>query len=247
MSEEMILGVHAIQSLLTHEPHRILRLWIADNSTRIQPILALAAEHSIPIERVKKEKIEVIIDSAKASQGIVAWVRPKAPWDERALYDAVEEWMAQDKKVLLLVLDNVQDPHNLGACFRSADAFGVDAVIVPRSNSAKLTPVVRKVASGAADTLPFVIVGNLGRTLEILKDLGIWTVGLAGEADGPLHKAALKRPCALVLGAEGDGMRSRTRQLCDELASIPLVGTVDSLNVSVATGVALYEVACQRR
>jgi 23S rRNA (guanosine2251-2'-O)-methyltransferase len=146
----------------------------------------------------------------------------------------------------LLVLDQVQDPHNLGACLRTADGAGVDAVVAPRDRAAGLTPVVHKVASGAAQTVPFFQVTNLARTLRLLRDRDIWIVGAADEADSALYEADLTGPLALVLGAEESGLRRLTREHCDLLVSIPMCGRVSSLNVSVAAGVLLYEARRQR-
>jgi predicted rRNA methylase len=146
-----------------------------------------------------------------------------------------------------MVLDGVTDPHNLGACLRSADAFGVHAAVAPRDRAASLNPVVRKVASGAAETVPFVQVTNLARTLKWLRDQGVWVVGAEGDGGEDLWAADLAGPTALVVGAEGAGMRRLTRESCDRLVRIPLTGTVASLNVSVATGVCLAEIARQRR
>jgi 23S rRNA (guanosine2251-2'-O)-methyltransferase len=147
----------------------------------------------------------------------------------------------------LLVLDGVQDPHNLGACLRSADAAGVDAVIVPKDKAAGLTPVVRKVACGAAENVPFFQVTNLARTLRDLQERGIWLIGAAGEAESSLYQADLRGPLALVMGAEEQGMRRLTREHCDVLVNIPMAGSVESLNVSVATGICLFEAVRQRR
>ena len=247
MSENITVGIHAVTALLKHHPHRILRLArLKEHARREDDIEILARDAGIQIEYLVKERLEGQLSGEYVHQGIVAWVKPEAPWGETELYDNVSEWLASGKKVLLLVLDNVQDPHNLGACFRSAEAFGAHAVVVPRHQSSKLTPVVRKVACGATEILPFAVIANLARTLEQLQKIGLWIVGLDGEAKQPLEKAALTRSCALVMGAEGEGMRLQTQKNCDELAAIPLLGTIGSLNVSVATGVALYEVYKQR-
>ncbi|MCB1854974.1 MAG: 23S rRNA (guanosine(2251)-2'-O)-methyltransferase RlmB, partial [Halieaceae bacterium] len=147
---------------------------------------------------------------------------------------------------LLLVLDGVTDPHNLGACLRSADAAGVDAVIVPRDRAADLSPVSRKVACGAAEVVPFVRVTNLARTLQALKERGVWLYGTAGEAQQSLYASDLTLPLALVMGAEGAGMRRLTREQCDFLVSLPMAGSVSSLNVSVASGICLFEARRQR-
>jgi 23S rRNA (guanosine2251-2'-O)-methyltransferase len=176
-------------------------------------------------------------------QGVVAEVLPRASDPETQLEEALESAAGAP---LLLVLDGVQDPHNLGACLRSADAAGVAAVIVPRDRAAGMTPVVRKVAAGAAETVPLVAVVNLARTLRQLKERGIWLVGTDDTADKGLYEADLKGPLALVMGSEGEGLRRLTRECCDLLVSIPMAGAVESLNVSVATGVALFEAVRQR-
>jgi 23S rRNA (guanosine2251-2'-O)-methyltransferase len=176
-------------------------------------------------------------------QGVVAELLPRAGDPETQLEEALE---AAGAAPLLLVLDGVQDPHNLGACLRSADAAGVAAVIVPRDRAAGLTPVVRKVAAGAAETVPLVPVVNLARTLRDLKERGVWIVGTDDAADKTLYDADLQGPLALVMGSEGEGMRRLTRECCDQLVSIPMAGAVESLNVSVAAGVALFEAVRQR-
>ena len=144
------------------------------------------------------------------------------------------------------MLDGVTDPHNLGACLRTADAAGIDAIVVPKDNSVALTPVVRKVACGAADLIPLIQVTNLARTLREIKDAGVWVVGTAGEATQSIYQCKMQGPIALVMGAEGKGMRRLTREHCDELIKLPMAGSVSSLNVSVATGVCLYEIVRQR-
>jgi 23S rRNA (guanosine2251-2'-O)-methyltransferase len=176
-------------------------------------------------------------------QGVVAELLPRAGDPETQLEEALE---AAGDAPLLLVLDGVQDPHNLGACLRSADAAGVAAVLVPRDRAAGLTPVVRKVAAGAAETVPLVAVVNLARTLRELKERGVWLVGTDDSAEKTLYDAELTGPVALVMGSEGEGMRRLTRECCDQLVSIPMAGAVESLNVSVAAGVALFEAVRQR-
>ena len=153
----------------------------------------------------------------------------------------------KDGPVLILVLDGVTDPHNLGACIRSADAAGVDAVVVPKDKSADLTPIARKVACGAAEVMPFARVTNIARTLEALKERNVWVFGAAGEAEKAIYDNDLTGSMALVMGAEGAGLRRLTREHCDFLVKLPMSGSVSSLNVSVATGVCLFEVVRQRR
>lgn len=178
-----------------------------------------------------------------AHQGAVAAMRPLKPWDEHDLLDGLANG---PKDPLVLVLDGVTDPHNLGACLRSADAAGAVAVVIPKDRAATVDGVVRKVAAGAAEFVPVVSVTNLARTFDLLKERGIWVVGTDGEAAKPIYDADLKRPLALVLGAEGSGMRRLTREKCDFLVQIPMAGHVQSLNVSVAAGIALFEALRQR-
>lgn len=180
---------------------------------------------------------------AGVHQGVVAAVSESREWGED---DLMAMLAAASEPPFLLVLDGVTDPHNLGACMRTADAVGVQAVIVPKDKSATLTPVARKVACGAAETVPFVRVTNLARCLRALQEQGVWLVGTAGEAGSTLYQANFTGPVALVMGAEGKGMRRLTREHCDALINIPMLGHVDSLNVSVATGVCLYEALRQR-
>jgi 23S rRNA (guanosine2251-2'-O)-methyltransferase len=179
----------------------------------------------------------------EAHQGVLAEVRPQAPWSEEQLFAALEN----AGEPLLLALDGVQDPHNLGACLRTADACGALAVIVPRDRAAQLNPTVRKVAAGAAETTPVVVVTNLVRTLRLLKDAGFWVVGADAQSEQDADAADLTGPRVLVMGAEGAGLRQLTRQHCDLLVRLPSLGAVESLNVSVAAGMLLYEAVRQRR
>jgi 23S rRNA (guanosine2251-2'-O)-methyltransferase len=176
-------------------------------------------------------------------QGVVAAIRPLKPWDEHDLGNALSQITGDP---LLLVLDGVTDPHNLGACLRTADAAGAHAVVIPKDRSATVDGVVRKVAAGAAEFIPVASVTNLARTLDSLKERGIWVVGTDGEATQSLYSVDLKRALALVLGAEGSGMRRLTRERCDFLVRIPMAGHMESLNVSVAAGVVLFEAGRQR-
>jgi len=178
-----------------------------------------------------------------AHQGAVAAMRPLRAWVEHDLTQALDQLKVDP---LLLILDGVTDPHNLGACLRTADAAGVHAVIIPKDRAATVDGVARKVAAGAAEFIPVASVTNLARTLELLKERGIWVVGTDGEAQQTLYSADLKRPLGLVLGAEGSGMRRLTRDKCDFLVRIPMAGHIPSLNVSVAAGIALFEALRQR-
>ncbi|PUV48591.1 23S rRNA (guanosine(2251)-2'-O)-methyltransferase RlmB, partial [Cronobacter sakazakii] len=175
-------------------------------------------------------------------QGIVARVKPGRQYGENDLPDL----LAAHAQPFLLILDGVTDPHNLGACLRSADAAGVHAVIVPKDRSAQLNATAKKVACGAAESVPLIRVTNLARTMRLLQEENVWIVGTAGEADHTLYQSKMTGPLALVMGAEGEGMRRLTREHCDELISIPMAGSVSSLNVSVATGICLFEAVRQR-
>jgi 23S rRNA (guanosine2251-2'-O)-methyltransferase len=206
-------------------------------------LLEAARKAGISIEETSGDALDRLAGHDH-HQGVVARCRPAVERNEAELPAFVS---GVSGTPLLLVLDGIQDPHNLGACLRSADAAGAHAVILPRDNSAPVTTVVRKVASGAADTVPLFRVPNLARTLEVLKDSGVWLVGMVGEADQDLYDVDLTGPIALVLGAEGEGLRRLTREKCDHLARIPMAGAVESLNVSVAAGICLFEAARQRR
>jgi 23S rRNA (guanosine2251-2'-O)-methyltransferase len=173
----------------------------------------------------------------------VAEFKPRAPIDEHGLEALVAE---RGSRLLLLVLDGVQDPHNLGACLRSAAAAGADAVVVPKDRAAGMTPVTRRAAAGGAELVPLAAVTNLARTLRMLAEQGVWCVGLAGEAEGSLFDACLDGPLALVLGSEEKGLRRLTREHCDELVRIPMPGRMESLNVSVSAGIALFAVVRSR-
>ena len=196
----------------------------------------------VHVHSVKADALVKMVGDV-SHQSVVAAVRPLQPWDDRDLFDAISEIEGDP---LLLVLDGVTDPHNLGACLRTADAAGVLAVVTPKDRSATVDGVVRKVAAGAAEFVPVVSVTNLARTLDELKERDVWVVGTDGEAPQTLYSVDLKRSLALVLGAEGAGMRRLTRERCDFVVHIPMVGHMESLNVSVAAGVSLFEARRQR-
>ncbi|MFW9605618.1 MAG: 23S rRNA (guanosine(2251)-2'-O)-methyltransferase RlmB [Pseudomonas sp.] len=241
---ETIYGVHAVEALLRHHPKRVKQLWLAEGrqDPRVQTLVQLAEAARIPVGARDRRELDEQIEGVH--QGVVAEVSPSQVWGENAL----EEILARSETPpLLLVLDGVTDPHNLGACLRTADAAGVQAVIVPKDKSATLNATVRKVACGAAEVVPLVAVTNLARTLEKLQKLGLWVVGTAGEATQEIYDLDLRGPTILVMGAEGRGMRRLTREHCDYLAKLPMSGSVSSLNVSVATGVCLFEAVRQRR
>ncbi|MEH6797712.1 MAG: 23S rRNA (guanosine(2251)-2'-O)-methyltransferase RlmB [Pseudomonadales bacterium] len=240
---ERVFGVHAVQALLERSPKRVRRLLLPAGrlNERQQALLDLAVTAVITTQRVTGEELDKLAEGVH--QGVVAEVTPSQVWSEEMLTHLLDRL---DGVPLLLVLDGVTDPHNLGACLRSADAAGVQAVIVPRDRSASLSPVVRKVACGAAETVPLVAVTNLARTLKQLQQRGLWLVGTAGEAEQFIYDVDLKVPSVIVMGAEGAGMRRLTRENCDYLARLPMAGAVSSLNVSVAAGVCLFEAVRQR-
>ncbi|HTO18634.1 MAG TPA: 23S rRNA (guanosine(2251)-2'-O)-methyltransferase RlmB [Pseudomonas sp.] len=241
---EKVYGVHAVEALLRHHPKRVKQLWVAEGrqDPRIQALLSLAEQHRVSVGQRERRELDEWAEGVH--QGVVAEVSPSQVWGENMLDELLER---NEGPALLLVLDGVTDPHNLGACLRTADAAGAQAVIVPKDKSATLNATVRKVACGAAEVIPLVAVTNLSRTLEKLQKKGLWIVGTAGEADKELYDLDLSGPTVLVMGAEGKGMRRLTREHCDFLARLPMAGSVSSLNVSVATGVCLFEALRQRR
>jgi len=250
---QYIYGIHAVDSLLRRKPKSVQRLWVqvGREDKRIASLLELAQNQGVPVAREDRKGLDDMVNGRH--QGVVAEalsdpehgeVTQANLWTEKQLLQAVEK---KDGPVLILVLDGVTDPHNLGACLRSADAAGVDAVVVPKDKSADLSPIVRKVACGAAETVPFVRVTNISRTLQALQALGVWLFGTAGEAGKTIYDNDLTGPMALVMGAEGAGMRRLTREQCDYLVKLPMAGSVSSLNVSVATGICLFEAVRQRR
>ncbi len=241
---ETIYGMHAVRIMLERHPERVHSVRIAQQreDPRVRAIDELARRHHRPVQRVDLHALKQQLGDV-AHQGVAADITPLPPWTEDELLAALQSASAP----LLLALDGVQDPHNLGACLRSADACGALAVIVPRDRAAQVTPAVRKVAVGAAETTPVVAVTNLVRTLKLLKQAGLWVVGADAAGDKSAHQADLKGPVVLVLGAEGTGLRRLTQQNCDFLVRLPQLGAVESLNVSVAAGMLLYEAVRQRQ
>jgi 23S rRNA (guanosine2251-2'-O)-methyltransferase len=241
---QRVFGLHAVESLLRRDPSRVSVLLALDSrdDARMRAVLELAAQANVPVRRVARTELDERVPGV-SHQGVLAETGTTPGVGEKdlpAFLDTLEG------PPFILILDNVQDPHNLGACLRSADAAGVDLVIIPRDKSAPLSGAARKVACGAADTLPLVRVTNLARVMKLLRDRGVWIYGAAGEAEKTLYQTDLKGPLALVLGGEGRGLRRLTRDNCDGLAAIPLAGHVGSLNVSVATGICLFEALRQR-
>jgi 23S rRNA (guanosine2251-2'-O)-methyltransferase len=239
----LVYGLHAVGAVIERSPERLLELWMAEprQDARAASLKERAQAAGIRVQTVSGESLAKLAGEV-AHQGAVAAVRPLKGWDEHDLLAAISEI----DRPLLLVLDGVTDPHNLGACLRTADAAGAHAVVIPKDRAASVDGVVRKVAAGAAEFVPVATVTNLARALDMLKERGVWVVGTDGEAPQSLYGADLDRPLALVLGAEGDGMRRLTRERCDFLVRIPMAGNIESLNVSVAAGIALFEAGRQR-
>ena len=245
MSGSLVYGLHAVRAVLARRPADVLRLSIAAarDDARSRELRELAAGRGVKVVAVAPAALDAETGGA-AHQGFVAEVRPSVPLDENSLLDLLA---AQTREALVLVLDGVSDPHNLGACLRTADAAGATAVVAPRDRAASLTPTVRKVAAGAAETVPFAQVTNLSRALRDMKQAGLWIGGTAGDGEKSIFEADLAGPLAIVMGSEGRGLRRLTRENCDFTMSLPMQGAVASLNVSVAAGIALYEALRQRR
>lgn len=246
MSEAtVIFGLHAVRTLLQQRPERaaLLILQKGREDARVNELVQLAQAKSIKTEWRDGRELDRLAGDER-HQGACLQIRSVGALGEGALDELLD---STTSPALLLVLDGVQDPHNLGACLRTADAAGVTAVIVPKDRAAGLSATVRKVASGAAETVPLIQVTNLARTLRWLKEREIWIVGTDDQAQQSLFTSKLTGPLALVLGAEGSGLRRLTRENCDALVNIPMSGVVESLNVSVAAGVLLYEAVRQRR
>lgn len=245
MTGSLVYGLHAVRAVLTRRPGDVLRLAIAAarDDVRVRELREIAAAHGLKPAPASAAALDRETGGA-AHQGVVAELRPSTPLNENSLLDLLT---SQASAALVLVLDGVSDPHNLGACLRTADAAGATAVVAPRDRAAGLTPVVRKVAAGAAETMPFAQVTNLARTLRDMKEAGLWIAGTAQDGDCELYAADLSAPLALVMGSEGKGLRRLTRECCDFSLRLPMQGAVSSLNVSVAAGIALYEALRQRR
>jgi 23S rRNA (guanosine2251-2'-O)-methyltransferase len=240
-----VYGLHAVASLLARRPAEVTALTVAEGAgdRRLSDLLEAAGAAGIAVRRVARKELDKRFPAVR-HQGVVATVAAATPeLSEKGLADFLA---ALAEPAFLLVLDGVQDPHNLGACLRTADAAGVHAVILPRDRASGITPVVHKVACGAVESVPVCFVTNLARTLRQLREAGIWIYGASDAAGQLLYDTDLRGPVALVLGGEGKGLRRLTRELCDYLVAIPMAGQVESLNVSVAAGVLLYEARRQR-
>ncbi len=241
----LVAGINPVIAAINAHPGDILRLLVVADTRnqRVKDIELMARDAGIEVVPSRREQLEDLT-GLDSHQDVVAELAGQVSLDEAGLEALLENL---DEAPLLLVLDGVTDPYNLGACLRTAEAAGVHAVIVPRDRSAGLTPAARKASAGASEILPLVQVTNLARTLRMLKDRGIWLYGAAGDAESDLYSLDLAGPMALVMGSEGEGLRRLTAETCDYLLRIPMPGTMESLNVSVATGVCLFEVRRQRR
>ena len=240
---QSIYGMHAVRALLERHPERVLTVLLAErrDDARARAIEELAQRQRRPVKRVTADSLRQLLGDV-THQGVAAEIVTLAPWTEDDLLGA----LASAQAPIILALDGVQDPHNLGACLRTADACGALAVVVPKDRAAQMNPTVRKVATGAAETTPVVAVTNLVRTLKLLKDAGLWVVGADADADQEAHAVDLTSGIVLVLGAEGSGLRQLTQANCDHVVRLPQRGSVESLNVSVAAGMLLYETLRQR-
>ena len=241
---DFLVGLHSVEGALKHDAGNIVELLVeaGHDNRRLKAVIDLARESGVEVHSRPREFLDKATGGMR-HQGVIARYKR----GEALLESDLERLLAEaGREALFLVLDGVQDPHNLGACLRSARAAAVTAVIVPKDRAVGITPVVRAASAGAADRVPLVRATNLVRTLDILKTAGVWVTGLAGEARDSLYAIDLSGPVALVVGGESDGLRRLTRDTCDHLAAIPMAGDVESLNVSVATGIALFEVRRQR-
>ena len=246
--EHFVYGIHAVASLLKASPQRVKKLLVSAkrHDFRIQQILQQAQLAELPVEFLSHQAFDLLDCQFKNNvhQGVLAICSPLPSFSEKSIPNLLDQLK---HPALIMVLDSIQDPHNLGACLRTAEAFGVDFVIAPKRGAAGLTPTVCKVASGAAEMIPFVQVTNLARTLAAIRKQGIWVYGTVIEARQAINQTALTGPLALVFGSEAKGLRRLTIASCDLLISIPLLGTVGSLNVSVCAGVCLFEARRQRQ
>lgn len=240
---QWVYGFHAVEAIIARHPRRVREVLVqrSRDDQRLQALASVAAAAGITLQQVDKRELEQRVDGNH--QGVIAQCAPAQMRSEQELDDYLD---TLEGPPLLLILDSVTDPHNLGACLRSAEAAGADAVIFPKDKSASLTPTARKVACGAAELLPVFRVTNLARCMRQLKQRGIWLTGLSGDANATIYQLDFSVPTGLVMGAEGTGMRQLSRRECDLLAAIPMPGAIESLNVSVAAGVCLFEASRQR-
>lgn len=243
MSSERVFGLHAVSSVLKQDAARIKVMFVQEGRTdeRLNSLIEQASAFGIAVQRSARKRMDSMVEGVH--QGVIAECKAMRAADESYLEKILVDLPISP---LFLILDGVTDPHNLGACLRTAEAAGVLAVIAPKDKSAPLNATVSKVACGAAEVIPYIQVTNLSRTMQQLQQAGVWITGTAGEAEQTLYQANFKGAAAIVMGAEGKGMRRLTREHCDQLVNIPMLGSMTSLNVSVATGVCLFEMVRQR-
>jgi 23S rRNA (guanosine2251-2'-O)-methyltransferase len=239
---KILVGFHAVTSRLRQKPDTVSEIYLdaGRNDGRAKDLRKLAEATRVRLIPVDAKRLDGMAGGTR-HQGVVAQAQPL---DMPKFIEDVLEGLSEPP--LLLILDGVQDPHNLGACLRVADGAGAHAVIAPKDRSVGLTTAAIKVASGAAESVPYIVVTNLARTMRDLKDRGIWLIGTADSATQTIYQAKLEGAVGLVMGAEGEGLRRLTQETCDLLVSIPMMGSVESLNVSVASGVCLYEARRRR-
>jgi 23S rRNA (guanosine2251-2'-O)-methyltransferase len=244
MKTEYVYGLHVVKSLLESQPELVLEIWLQESrdDESVETIRSLAKKQGVSVQRTDRKKLDQLTNQA-VHQGAVARIQVKSLPGENELMDLLDQ---AREPAFLLFLDGIQDPQNLGACIRTAEAAGIQAVIFQKDRAATLTATARKAAAGSAERLAVFQVGNLARSIEQVKKAGIWVVGAAGRGEKSLYEIDLNGPLAIVMGAEGAGLRSRIQGICDHLAAIPMQGETESLNVSVATGVVLYEARRQR-
>ena len=243
-----VTGLRAVEQLISQQAAQILKIYAEYQTAnpRLEAIIARANASGIEIQPANRARLQQM-SGENRHQGVVAEIRRSRTMDEAALRSLVEERLTEERPLSLLVLDGIQDPHNLGACLRTADAAGVDAVVVPRHGAAGLGPTVSKVAAGAAESVPFSAVPNIGKTLDWIREYGVSVVGTSDAGDKSLYDCDLAGSVALVMGREHSGLKKNVAARCDVLVSLPMHGAVSSLNVSVATGICLYEILRQRR
>ncbi len=246
MASSKIFGIHVVQTVLDSNPDEISGLCLQDNYAKNRKLSAIAKQAKqagINVSILKRKQLDEYVPNAN-HQGVIGFVEESKKLPVENDLESIIENVSGSP--LILILDQIQDPHNLGACLRTAKAAGVHLVLAPKDNSAPITPVVKKVACGAAETLPYIQVTNLARTMKKLQDMGIWITGTALETDQTIYDVDYKGPTAFVIGSEGSGMRRLVKEHCDYLVRIPMPGNMESLNASVATGVCLFEVVRQR-
>ena len=243
---ERLFGLHTVKQVLQNSPDTILNVWVQQSlgSEAIRSIHDAINKLGVSIQTVPRSTLDKMTKNQN-HQGVMLEVRQVSKKTESDLEDVLEEY--KETNPLYLILDSVQDPHNLGACIRTADAAGVTAIIIPKDRAANINETVRKVASGAVENVTVITVVNLVRALKKIKEAGVWVVGTASDVDESIYDLELTTPIAIVMGGEGKGMRASIRKECDYIGSLPITGQIESLNVSVATGVVLYEAVRQRR